>query len=186
MSLENVIKEINLEAGKKANTIIQEGKKEANSIIQKTQEKVDISREKTVKKTGEIVSSMQRTEIASLKLFLKKQKLNAKKEVIDSLFKEAEKNLKKLPEKQKEKILKKLLHKGKEEVNAEYFYCNSADKKTIQKLSKLKFKSNIDCIGGFVLENKEETIRSDQTFDLILEKVREKCISEISLRVFKE
>jgi V/A-type H+-transporting ATPase subunit E len=185
MSLENVIKEINLSAERKANQIIQEGKQEAKKILDKTNEKIRKSREKTIKKTSEIVSSMERTEIASLKLSLKKQELNARKEVIDCLFEETKKQLKKMPSKQKEKILKKLLQKGKKEVQAKHFYCNPKDKKLIAKLSGLKFKEAIDCVGGFILENKEETIRSDQTFDLILEKVKEKNLSEISSRVFK-
>ena len=184
MSLENVIKEINNSAGQKANTIISEGKKEANSILQKTQEKINKSNQKTIEKTAEIVSSIERTEIASLQLVLKKQALNAKKEVIDEVFDEAKKKLKSLPEKQKQLILKKLLVKGKKEVNAKHFYSNSKDRKLIAKLSGLKFRKEISCIGGFVLENEDNTISSDQTFDLILEKVREKHISEISGRVF--
>ncbi len=184
MSLENVIKEINNETELKSNAIINEGKIQAKEILQKTKEKVNKSKEKTVKKTSEIVSSMERTELASLKLLLKKQQLNAKKEVIDSLFDEVKNQLEKLNSKEKEKILKKLLQKGKKEVNAEYFYCNAKDKALISKLSGLKFRESIECSGGFVLENKEGTIRSDQTFDLILEKVKEKNISDISSRVF--
>lgn len=184
MSLENVIKEINNETELKSNAIINEGKTHAKEILRKTNEKINKSKEKTEKKTSEIVSSMERTELASLKLALKKQQLNAKKEVIDSLFDEAKNQLEKLNPNEKEKILKKLLHKGKKEVDAEFFYSNTKDKALISKISGLKFKKEIECFGGFILENKDETIRSDQTFDLILEKVKEKYISDISLRVF--
>ncbi len=185
MSLENVIKEVNASAESKANKIIQEGKTTANQTIQKTKGKIQASQQKTIQKTNEILVSMERTEIASLKLALKKQQLNAKKEVIDSLFKEAEKELQKIPVDQKEKILKKLFLNAKKEVEGKQFYCNPKDKTLISKLSKLKFKESIDCIGGFVLENSDGSIRSDQTFDLILEKVKEKNISDISGRVFK-
>jgi len=186
MSLENVIREINLSTEVKSDAIINEGRNQAQDTIKKTLEKIKLSSEKTEKKTTEIVSSMERTEIASLKLSLKKEILNAKKEVIDSVFEEAEKQLKKLPVKENEKFLKKLLQKGKQEVEAEHFYSNSKDKQLISKLSKLKFKDQLDCIGGFVLENNDGTISSDQTFDLILERVKEKNISEISSRVFNE
>jgi len=186
MSLDNVIKEINNSTEEKSNVIIDEGKTEAKKILNQTNEKIQKSREKTQNKTAEIVSSMERTEIASLKLSMKKQSLNSKKEVIDSVFDEAKKELQKLPEQEKEKILKKLVHKAKQEVEGKYFYCNSKDKALVAKISGLKSKGNIECIGGFVLENSDETICSDQTFDLILEKVKEKNISEISLRVFNE
>lgn len=185
MSLENVIKEINNSTTVKSNQILQEGRIEAKRILDQTRDKIQKSRKKTEKKTAEIVSSIERTEIASLKLSMKKQLLNSKKDVVDSLFAQAKKELTKMPVKQKEKILKKLLHKGKEEVHAKYFYCNPKDKGMVSRLSGLKFKGNIDCIGGFVLENSEGTICSDQTFDLILEKVKEKNISQISSRVFK-
>jgi len=185
MTLENVIKEINNVAEEKSNTIINEGKTEAQKILSQTNEKIQKSREKTIQKTSEIVSSIERTEIASLKLLMKKQSLNSKKEVIDSVFAEAKKELQKLSEKEKEKILKKLLHKAKHEVEGKYFYCNSKDKTLVAKISGLKPKGTIDCIGGFVLENEDGTIRSDQTFDLILEKVKERNISEISSKVFK-
>ena len=70
MSLENVIKEINLSTEEKSNAIIQEGRNEAKKILEKTNERIQKSREKTEKKTKEIVYSMERTEIASLKLSL--------------------------------------------------------------------------------------------------------------------
>jgi len=186
MSLENVIKEINSVAESKSNQIIQQGQQEAKNTINKTNEKIQKSREKTITKTSEITASIERTEMASLKLLLKKQKLNAKKEIIDTLFSEAKKALVNLEDSEKEKILRKLLQKGKKEVHAEYFYSNSKDKTMISKISGLKFKDSIDCVGGFVLENKEGTIRSDQTFDLFLEKVKEKNISDISSKVFGE
>ncbi|MFH1663287.1 MAG: V-type ATP synthase subunit E family protein [archaeon] len=186
MSLENVIKEINLATESKANGVIQEGKNSAKELLQKTNEKIQKSREKTVVKTSEIISSMERTEIASLRLQLKKELLNAKKEIIDSVFGQAKKDLQNLPVKEKERILKKLLHNGKKEVEASHFYSNQKDKALVSKLSGLKFKEAIDCTGGFILENNDNTVSSDQTFDLILEKVKEKSISEISLRVFNE
>ncbi len=186
MSLEDVINEINIETERKSSQIIQEGKNQAKEMLDKTKEKISKSREKTVKKTNEILSSMEKTELASLKLSMKKQSLNAKKEVVDEVFNEAKQSLNRISQKEYEKILKKLLLKGKKEVDAEYFYCRTKDKKLVSGLSGLKFKDSIDCIGGFVLENSEGTIRSDQTFDVILEKVKEKNISEISLRVFGE
>ncbi|MFH1695084.1 MAG: V-type ATP synthase subunit E family protein, partial [Candidatus Micrarchaeota archaeon] len=125
MSLENVIKEINSVAESKSSQIIQQGQQEAKNTINKTNEKIQKSREKTIKKTSEIVASIERTEMASLKLLLKKQKLNAKKEIIDTLFSEAKKALVNLEDSEKEKILRKLLQKGKKEVHAEYFYSNS-------------------------------------------------------------
>ena len=174
MTLENVIKEINTATEEKSGAIILEGKDTAQKIIEQTKEKISKSCEKTAKKTAEVVSSMERTEIASLNLSMKKQLLNAKKEVIDEVFSEAKKELQELPEKEKEKILRKLLHKAGNEITPKAFYSNSKDKALILRISGLKFRGTIDCLGGFILEDSEGSVRSDQTFDSILEKVKEK------------
>lgn len=185
MGLEKVINEINNEAKEKATAIINEGKKEAAEILRKEKERLAEERQNKEAETAKAVKDLLNQGTASLKLWQKKEELNAKKEVLEEIFQKTREKISKSRE--KEKLLKKLINKAEKELDAKYFYSNKEDKAMIERIApKLKFRSSIDCLGGVVLENEASTIRVNYSFEVFLKKAVEENLSELNKRLFAE
>ena len=123
-----------------------------------------------------------------LEIILKEIKENSEKE-IENINNESENDSKKIIDSAKEKIsninkeenealLLKLIKKY--ESTGSKIYSNSKSENIIKKLSKLKYSGNINCIGGFIIENENGSIKQEYTYDLILKNIYEKSIKHIS------
>ncbi|MBU1120773.1 hypothetical protein KJ660_02745, partial [Candidatus Micrarchaeota archaeon] len=141
MGLEKVINEINNEANEKVSAVINEGKKEAAEILRKEKEKLAEERQTKEAETAKAVKDLLNQGTASLKLWQKKEELNAKKEVLEEIFQKTREKIRK--SKEKEKLLKKLIEKAEKELDAKYVYSNREDKAMIERIApNLKFKSS--------------------------------------------
>ena len=153
-----VVKSILAEAEQKAKEIVREGSRQADKI-KKDSEKQSLQNQKD---------------------FLEQEK-KANKEL---LKKEVSKSCIEL---KKKTILKKLLTQALKEMdNAKYFYSNEDDKKIIKSINpNLSFADLVNTAGGFILENKDKTVRINNTFEVLMYKIRERETNEVNSILFK-
>jgi len=186
MTLETVIEEIKKEATEKQKKAIGEAEKEAENIKQDAMDKAERERELFAEETEEILTQLERKELAALQLNMKKDFLNQKKEIIENVFSKAKEIVS--GSRKKETILKHLLKQAKKELpDAAYIYCNKNEEKIVRKIAHgLKVGNNIDVLGGIIVENKAKTVRVNLTYETFFDKVFEKEMRSLSKKVFGE
>lgn len=180
MGLETVKEEILNSAKEQSNSLIAEARKEANSIMKEAEKKIEEMREKNESETKRMTEIIKKQESASADLENKKMLLEAKKQIIESVFIEARKKLESLDDKKREAYLKKLLEKAKNDIEIAYVYCNKKDSKFLKGFNV----ETVDVIGGLMAENREKTVRVDYSFETILEIIKENELQNISKTLF--
>lgn len=187
MGLEKVAKEIIIEAEKKVSEIIEEGKKESSQILNEAKKKAVQLQKNIEEETQKIVEETRQLELSSHELFLNKRILEAKKQLLDELFSKVKQKIMDLDKKQRTEIVTALCKKGLFELpSAKFVYSNEEDKKTVSNVKGLSFKGTIDCLGGVILENNDGSIRTNHTFEEIIEKAKEENLNEVSSRIFSK
>lgn len=185
MSLEKVVNEITEQANAQAKEVIDSGKKEAREIRARAQSQADKNHEKTRYNLDRNIKEIRKMELSTLNISLKKQELNAKKQSIEAVYGIVAKKLEAMPSARKHSLLKKLLEKASKEIRAKYYSCSKKDMDLIKKLvPKLQFKESIDCLGGFVLETADETVRVNYCFDVLLQELKRKTLKDLLARSF--
>ena len=180
MGLETVKEEILGNAKEQSNSILAEARKEANSVMGKAGKKAEEMKEKSEAETKKILDAIKRQEIANAELENKKLLLDAKKQIIESVFSEAVKKLESFDDKKREAYIKKLLEKAKNDIGIARIYCNKKD---------MKFLKGIDAeqaniIGGLIAENKEKTVRVDYSFETLMQTIKENELQNINKILF--
>lgn len=180
MGLDEVKQEILNNAKKQAKKIIEDAEKERDSLINNANEQIKELKNKIdeeIKITIEQYKSMVFTETSA---FLKKQKLNLEKNLVDEVFENVKKNLNELQEKKRKEHLLKILDKfSSKEFNK--IYCSEKDIKLLEKYSPKK--ENI--LGGIIFENNAGEVRIDFSYDSLLDEIKKEYISNVSKIVFK-
>ena len=180
MGLEVVKQEILNSAKAQADAMIAEARKEAQRLVKEAEKKMQELKEKSDADTKRQTDLIKRQEVASAELESKKMLLDAKKQIIDKVFADARKKLEELNEKKKEILIKKLLDKTKNDIEMAYIYCNKKDEKYFKDYNT----ENANLVGGFIAENKERKLRIDNSFETMLESIKEQELQNISKILF--
>lgn len=178
MGLENVVNDILEQAKTEVAAIEAEAQDEAAAITDKAKNEAEkiLADSKT-----EVEANIQRRlkqETSSAQLESKRAALNAKKDVLDSVYQSAREAISSLPPDKNASMLKAILDEhGSEGARV---YSNARDAKLVRELTDLTFMGEIDCIGGLIIENEDGSIRLDYTFDRILDDVSEQTLKPVS------
>lgn len=183
MGLEKVITRIEKESDEKVKSIIRDAENQVEDIIQKAKKTID---EMSARKKQELEKQLEifrYQEQSSIEIEAKKIRLNAKKEILDTVYQDCLTALQSLPH---EKILSSLIKKVKEEMpEGMYIYSNKRDEPLVRSLSKLTYEDNIDCIGGIVLENEDRTMKLDYRYETIAMMIWDQYLGEIADKLFR-
>jgi len=180
MGLEAVKEEIIRSAKQQESALIAEARKEANRIMKEAEAKIEEMKARSEAGTKKATEAMKRQAMSSAGMEGSKMLLEAKKQVIESVFSEAKKRLEAIDDKKREELMKKLLEKAKKELEVAYAYCNKKDAKFLKGVGV----ETSPIIGGLIAENKEKTIRVDYSFDTLLETIKEKELQSINKLLF--
>ncbi|PIN86731.1 hypothetical protein COV19_03275 [Candidatus Woesearchaeota archaeon CG10_big_fil_rev_8_21_14_0_10_44_13] len=183
MGLEQVKKEILDKADEEAGKIVEKAKNEAEGILKKTKEEIEAYRKGADEDTKKLIEAMERKVMAAAEFDVKKMKLDRKKEIIDSVFEQVEKELRELPDRKREENIKKLLAKAKKDIEVKYVHANENDRKIVQKISGVQYKET-DIIGGIVAESPDLNFVVDISYDELLQNVRKTYLQEIAKMLF--
>lgn len=178
MGLEAIVEEIKAKGKAEAYKINQETSLEVSKIIADARagaDKIKTAKSEAVKKE---IERMKQQEISSANLEVKKAKLNARKEILDTVYEDAKEMISKLPAEKNQKILKSIIEKNQS--GNSKIYSRSKDKSTVTEMTKLEFAGEIDCIGGIVMENADGSVVLDFKYDMILKNVSEQSLKQVS------
>ena len=118
--------------------------------------------------------------MASAELENKKMLLEAKKELIESVFIEVRKKLASLDDEKRESYIKKLLEKAENDIEVANVYCNKRDLEFLKDFNT----EAVDITSGLIAENKDTTIRVDYSFETMLQSIKENELQSINKILF--
>ena len=180
MGLEAVKEEIIRNAKAQEKIMIEGARQQVIRIMDETEKKVSEIKEKGNAETKRIIDMIKKQELASVELDNKKVLLEAKKQLIDSVFDDTMKKIEKFDSGKKEEYIKKLLEKAEKDIEVANVYCN---KKDVSLVKGYNAKAT-DIIGGIIAENKDQTVRVDYSFDTMLQTTKEKELQSINKILF--
>lgn len=178
MGLEIILKEIKESSEKEIESINSESLENSKKIINSAKEKVNEELKKKIEDTNNQLLKKRQQVISSANLNVKRLLLIKEKELLDMVYQKTIDKINNISKEENESLLLSLIKKY--ESTGSKIYSNSKSENTIKKISKLKYSGNINCIGGFIIENENGSIKQEYTYDLILKNVYEKSIKHIS------
>ncbi len=178
MGLEIVVKDIMESAKADVAQLDREAEEEASHILENARQNAKKIIGERLAKTEDDIQKTRQQELSSASLEVKRTLLNARKELLEEVYVQAEKSISELsPEKNKE-LLRSVIQNN--EANGKRIYSNAASEKMVRELTSLKYAGNIECLGGVVIENEDGTVRLDYTYDVILKGVNEQLLKQTS------
>ncbi len=186
MSLEPVLKEIEAETQEKEKQTLAEAEKSAKKVLAEAQAKAEEilkSAEAQAKAEAEL---QRKKELQAVQLGHEKKALAMRREVLEEILEGTRKKIREMDVGERGKLLARLLQNAKKELpEASSYRCNAEDRKLFEKMKTgLAFDGEADMLGGIILLTKDQSVRSNQSFEEILEKIREENLAAISSRVF--
>lgn len=197
MAVEQVIEKILSDAKAEAEKII----KEADEQINSEAENLDNQLKDYKKQTGSMAKTAAEEKeariLADARMQIAKQMLTEKREILDNIFEDAEKQLKKLPDEEYKNLMTKLMLKavqtGTEEVvigknetriDADFINrINSRLQKENNKKAELKLSDKKqDIAGGFIL--KRDKIKTNLSVNVLLEQAKRDLEIELAKDLF--
>jgi len=190
MGLEAVVDEITRKGAEKAAAIKAEADAKAKTIVSEANtraEEIKLAAEKDVEIQAE---KIEVREVASANLVVKREQLNAQKELLDKVYAGAADAIAKLPAKTNEKAIKELLKEAAEQISKGVVYANSGDKKIVEAALGLKtysgftFGGTVDIIGGVIVKSTDGRITLDYSYKTFMDDVWESSLKDASKILF--
>ncbi|MCG7851127.1 MAG: V-type ATP synthase subunit E [Methanosarcinaceae archaeon] len=178
MGLETVVKDILDVAHNEASKINADADAEVSRIIDEARQTAKKIMGESLSKAEDDIKKMRQQETSSSNLEVKRAILNARKEVLESVYMKAVGTIAVLPPSKNEELLKAIIET--QQINGSRIYSNRDSEEITKKLSTLDYAGNINCIGGVVIENEDGTIRLDYTYDLIMKNMNDQSLKQLS------
>lgn len=183
MSLEHVKAEMKDYAEQQAHKFIANAKDLAKKEMEKSHELVDAFEEETQAVLQKELEMLEKKYEASMKLTAKKVLLEKRKQVIEETFTEIKQIIQNFPKAEKTKLLTMLFDRAKKECAVGKVYCAKQDVPIVRTFANQIVEEVM--LGGIVVENKEGTMRLDESFDAMIHDLQEKKLQEIAAILFK-
>ena len=186
MTLDKVVDEIIDKAKEDANALKKEGKVEAVPILKKAKANASEIEDNAMDYAKGIIEAMEKKELASAKLQCKRIELDSRKEIIDTVFDKLQEKVMMLDDKTRKNIYEKMIKKAVSEMaDARYVYANAKDKSIVKPVAAGLEVKEADIPGGVIVEDKDQNVRIDCTFDSMLEDVRDESLKDVSKVLFE-
>lgn len=184
MSLEKVVKEIIAKGECRAEEILKGAENEKERILQSANDEAERIRKSREAELKELRERLEKQELSSAELEVKRMHLLMQKELLDTAYEMARERIVNLDKEKNTELLKKLIERHGSE--GARILSAKKDEEIVKKLSSLEYAGNIDCLGGIVIENSDSTVIHDYTFDSILKEVNERSLREMYRKLFEE
>ncbi|KAF5078782.1 V-type ATP synthase subunit E [Methanospirillum sp. J.3.6.1-F.2.7.3] len=190
MGLDAVIAEIKEKGRNEADTIVNEGSARKDEIMNAARQEVEkiqlTVKDEVEKNLSHIISQ----EEAAAHLIVKRQVLNAQKDLMDQVYKQALDKITAMPESFHEEAITSLLKKAKEEIPKGKVSCAVRDEKILKKVLKesefsaYTFGSVIETDGGIIVESDDGQLQVDYSYRTFLNQVWESGLKDASDSLF--
>lgn len=192
MALDAVVGEIRNKGKNEAAAINAEAKAEADKILSEANAKavaIKIAAEEEVKRqSAQIITR----ETAAANLAVKREVLNAQKDLLDKVYSGIVKAIEDLPEDFHKKAVRELCKTAAKELGEGVFYCNARDKAAVESaiadlktLSGFTLTGTKDISGGVIAESKDGQLQLDFSYGSCLAEVWETGLKDASEALFK-
>jgi len=181
MALDAVVDDILATSKSKVAQVGSEADQEVARILDEARKRAADIKSRKEKEVGQAVEALERREISSAHLEVKRSELNVHKEMLEKARVKLFEAIQKLPKDQNEALIKKML----EPYNLKDMkvFSNKRDETFVSSLAP-NYGGNLDTIGGVVVESKDGALRYDSTFETLAREVFNNHMKEASKILF--
>lgn len=187
MGLEAVVEEIRGKGKAEADAVRAESKKEVDAILAAANKRVaeiKLTAEKEAEKQTAHIVSM---EASAANLLVKREQLNAQKDLLDQVYRATLSEIEKLPASFHKEALKKLLSTVKAEIPKGTIHCNARDTPSLKALiaenrefAGFEVGAPVDIEGGIIVEGEGGGLQIDYSYRTFLSRVWESGLKDAS------
>ena len=193
MTLDTVAEDIREQARARAEEIHEEADADAEELLAEAEADADEIREEILGDADRQVEQEREQRLSSAKLEAKQERLEARRDVLQSVRDAVEDEIASLEGDDREELTRTLLDAAATEIDSEEgveVYGRADDGALIESIladyDGFSYAGEYDCLGGVVVESQESRVRIKNTFDSVLEDVWEANLREISDRLFEQ
>jgi V/A-type H+-transporting ATPase subunit E len=181
MALDAVVESILATSKDKVAQVNAEGDQEVARVLNEARERAAEIKSRKQTEVGHAVEAVERREISSANLEVKRSELNVHKDLLEQARLKLMEKIQNLPKKENEAMLKKLL----EPYNLKDMkvYSNKKDEAFVSSLAP-NYGGNLDIMGGVVVESKDGALRYDLTYETLAREVFNNRMKEVSRILF--
>jgi V/A-type H+-transporting ATPase subunit E len=180
MGLEAVIQDIQAKGNKEVEVIRQETQAEVQAILKAAQERVEALKIAAEKEIQEHIQRLMAQEDSAANLIVKRQLLNAQKEVLDQVYGVTLKALAGLPASFHREVLAGLLRQAAKDIREGVVFVNERDaplaKELIagdEALSGFRYGGTAGIEGGILVETSDRSMKLDLSYRTFLDQIWE-------------
>ena len=190
MSLDTVVEDIREEARKEADAIREEAEQEANEIVAQAEEEAAEIRQTAEDEVEAQIEREREQARSNAKLKARQQRLRARRDLLDDVYDAVAETIADWSGERRRELTAALLDAAREEFTTDKLvvYGRAEDEELITDLlaETERFGGTRDCLGGVVVEGPNGRVRSNNTFDSVLNDIWEANLGEVSTRLFEE
>ena len=190
MGLEAVVDEIKRKGDAKAAAVKAEADSQAKTIVSEANLRAQEIKLNAEKDAAVLAERIEVRELASANLVVKRDLLNAQKELLEKVYAGAEDAIAQLPAKTSEKAIKELLKEAAGQIKKVEVFANAKDQKAVEAALELKtlsgftFGGTIDIIGGVIVKSADGLITLDYSYKTFMNDVWESSLKDASEILF--
>ncbi|ELZ94961.1 V-type ATP synthase subunit E [Haloferax mucosum ATCC BAA-1512] len=193
MSLDNVVEDIRDEARARAEEIRQDGQEQADAIIAEAEADAEDILESRTADVEQQIEREREQALSSAKLEAKQARLGARRDVLQRVREQVERELAEFEGDRREELTRSLLDAAAVEFEDEdevSVYGRDEDADMLETIladyDGYEVAGERDCLGGVVVEGANSRVRVNNTFDSVLDTVWEDNLKEVSTRLFDD
>ena len=187
MGLEAVVSDIQERGRKAAEEIRIETQREVERILGEAQNRVARIKLAAEGEVKEQASKLKEQDVSAANLIVKRQHLNAQKELLDQVFETALQEIEKLPDSFHRVALAQLLDQAAGEVKTGVVHCNHRDVAIVRQLiaegsvyAGYRLGDEVPIEGGIIVESTAGDLKIDLSYRTFLDRVWESGLKEAS------
>jgi V/A-type H+-transporting ATPase subunit E len=181
MALDAVVESILATSKDKLAQINVAADQEAARILNEARERAAEIKSRKETEVGHAVEALERREISSANLEVKRAELNVHKDLLEQARVKLLEKIRDLPKKDNEAMLKSLL--APYNLKDMKVYSNKRDEAFVSSLTP-NYGGNLDILGGVVVETKDGAVRYDLTYETLAREVFNSKMKEVSKILF--
>jgi V/A-type H+/Na+-transporting ATPase subunit E len=181
MALDAVVEDILATSKSKVAEINAGADAEVARILSEARDRAADIKARKETEVAHAVEALERREISSAHLDLKRSELNVHKDLLEQAGARLFDAVQKLPKKENEALIKKLVEPyNLKDMKA---FSNKRDEAFVSSLAP-NYGGNLDIIGGVVIESKDGALRYDLTYETLAREVFNNHMKEVSRILF--
>jgi vacuolar-type H+-ATPase subunit E/Vma4 len=185
MSLDIVLEKIRSSAVGESRKLEDEAEAQAQKRISDARIEAERILAKARADTDRKIASLKKSELAAASRNLKLRLLTAKNQEVEAVFAQALARLSAMSSQERKGYYAPFLKNARRSVDGFYLHCSKLDAPVFSELEpSLEVLADIDS-AGFVLENRQRTVRVDYTFERLLQQVKPLVQDDLLSVLFK-